>query len=165
MDSELRAEVVEAVKMYSAEVASIWQCSRPRVRVLSDTEGPSLTKQAEAETTDINLIVARHMRHDVPFYPDGRARYGDFSGSSDFHAIVDRVKAAQDSFDRLPPEVRKACANDPGMFLDMLGSAEGVTELGKLGLLEVQVPADKAAKGEPASPDAPAGAGSTVIPT
>lgn len=156
-------------KAYSLEVAKLYECGpRERVRVLSDTVGESLTKQSMAESTDINLIVARHIRHDVPIYPDGRARYGDFSGCTDFHSIVNRVIEAQESFEKLPADVRKACANDPGVFLDMLNTEKGVRELEALGLVKIQVPANKPAAAAPAAPGgAPAGAtgGDTVTAT
>lgn len=125
-----------------------------RVRVVHPEGGRLMTKQAQAMDTDINAIVARHVAHGAPFFPDGRATYGDFSGVGDYHSALNRLKSAQDEFGQLPAAVRDHCRNDPGEFLSMVYDPERRPELEKLGLVEAAVPA-AAPRAELAAPAAP----------
>lgn len=112
-----------------------------RIRVVADVGGPSLTKQSMAAETDINSIVARHIAHDAPFFVDGRATYGDFSGFDDYHGSLNAVMRAQEEFMKLPAAVREHCDNDPGEFLQMVYDPARRDELVALGLSPAAVPA------------------------
>lgn len=125
----------------------------PRTEVLTEVGDVSLTKQAPAAETDVNVIVKRHMAHDIPFYPSGNARYGDFSEIGDYQSCVDRVRQANEDFMKLPAEVRKACDNDVGVLLEKLQNAESREDLVKLGLLEAAIP--KVVVPDPEAPPAP----------
>lgn len=128
-----------------------------RVRVVAEVGGVSMTKQSMASDTDINQIVARHVAHDAPFFVDGRATYGDFTGVLDYHGALTAVMRAQDEFMALPAAVREHCKNDPGEFLSMVYDPGRRPELEKLGLVEAAVPAAAVIE-EPVAPDpAPAG--------
>lgn len=120
----------------------------PRVKVLAPGGGRKMTKQSMAAETDINQIVARHVAHGTPFFPDGRASYGDFTGIGDYHGCLNAVTRAQDDFMRLPAAVRDHCKNDPGEFLSLVFDVDRREELVKLGLVEAAIPA--------AAPAAPA---------
>lgn len=113
-------------------------------RVQTVTSGPSLTKQSDALASDVNSIVARHVAHRVPL-PNGEGvhyAYGDFTGVSDFHGAMNRVKEAEASFMLLPANVRKYFKNDPGLFLEACYDGNRTAELEQLGVLDVQVPKD-----------------------
>lgn len=125
-----------------------------RVRVLAPEGGPVLTKQSMAAETDINQIVARHIAHKLPFYADGRASYGDFTGAVDYHTALNALVSAQEEFAKLPAAVRDHCENDPGEFLDMVMDPGRRDELVALGLVPEAIPAS--APVVPAVPAAPA---------
>lgn len=112
-----------------------------RVRVFSDTVGPSRTKQSEAMSSDINQIVNRHIVHRIPIFADVRARYGDFSNIGDYHSSLERVRSSNEEFMKLPSAVRDACNNDVGVLLDKLSRVESREDLVKLGLVDAAIPA------------------------
>lgn len=112
----------------------------PRKRVFADISGESLTKQSMAMDSDINTIVNRHIAHDMPVFPRPDAMYGDFVNMGSFHECLERVRQAQEDFDRLPAAVRDACRNDVGVFLEKIGDAKSRQDLVDLGLLEAAIP-------------------------
>lgn len=111
-----------------------------RVRVVHPKGGELMTKHSMALDTDVNQIVKRHIQFGMPL-PVGEAKYGDFSGTTDYHDALNRVFEAREQFEALPAAVRDACRNDPGVFLEKVASPEGREELGKLGLDAGRVPA------------------------
>lgn len=102
--------------------------------------GPIIVKQADASETDLNVIVRRHQEMGIPIYPDGRARYGDFTSFDSYHDALNRIMEAQDEFMMLSPELRDACENDVGKLLSMLETVEGREALFGKGLDEKAVP-------------------------
>lgn len=103
----------------------------------------------EAGNVDIKSIIARWRKtRQVVHIQKGTPFYGDFTGGSDFQVMLDRVKSAMDGFQTLPAEVRDACANDPGVFLDMIEDPESFEELKTLGLVEVEED-DERSPGDP----------------
>lgn len=102
--------------------------------------GRVLVKQSMAMESDVNQIVARHVAHSVPFPEGTRARYGDFTGLSDFHDALNRVQAAEREFEALPAAVRELCGNDPGEFLRLVFDPAGRADLVELGLVGAAVP-------------------------
>lgn len=123
-----------------------------RIRVVPDLGDVSLTKQSMAQESDINAIVARHVAHGAPFFVDGRATYGDFTGFSDYHGSLNAVMRAQEEFNALPAAVRDHVQNDPGKFLEMVFDPSRRDELVALGLVDLAIPV-----GAPAAPAAPEG--------
>lgn len=114
---------------------------RPRVNVLSDTVGETMTKQSMAMETDINAIVARHIAHGVPFPEGDTAVYGDFSDGLTYHEACNAVLEAQATFMLLPAAVRDYCDNDPGRFLDLVHDPSKRADMEALGLVPQAVPA------------------------
>lgn len=125
-----------------------------RNRVVAASGGRAMTKQSMALETDVNSIVARHVAHRVPFFPDGAASYGDFSSGLDYHSALNALNAARSEFGKLPAAVRSHCENDPGKFLDMVMDPARRDELVKLGLVPEAIPAPKAP--DPVPPVVPA---------
>jgi len=136
-----------------------------RRRVAHRGGGEVKTKQSDALQTDVNSILARWIQTGQP--PQGRApSYGDFSDGLSYHEMHNRVLDAQAAFLDLPVEVRKHVDQDPGAFLDLVHTPEGLRELLELGLdpgwvpEDAPEPAEPGAGVEPATPSAePAGEG------
>lgn len=119
--------------------------------VYADTEGPSLTRQADAIEADINHIINRYTLNGEPL-PTRRHFYGDFTNSLDFHQAQQAVAAGNSAFEALPLAVRNHCRNDPGVFLDLVHSDNPADHetLQKLGLVELHKPTTAVADvGEP----------------
>jgi len=112
---------------------------RPRFR--TPVGELSKTKQSEKDNCDINLIVKRHastghVSHINPAAP----KFGDFTGAGDLKTAIDQVAEANDRFNQLPVEVRRAAENNPYMLLEMLESEEGQLELQEAGLILTDAP-------------------------
>lgn len=111
------------------------------IKVLHPTGGELKTKQEMAADCDINTIMGRWLERGIaPGLNSTQASYGDFSSAEDLHSSINRVMEAQDQFDRLPAEVRKACDNSPVKFIELCGDESRIDELKKLGLVEESLP-------------------------
>lgn len=102
--------------------------------VLNDE--PSLTIQAEKDSCDVNLIVAKYAKTGVM----GNVRtdqpmYGDFSSAVDYHDALIKIQEAEESFMSLPANVRKRFENDPGKLIDFLQDVKNREEAISLGLV------------------------------
>lgn len=109
-------------------------------KVYHPTGGRLMVKQAPREHTDINFIVNRWRQTGYVQGSGKEPRYGDFSAGLDYHACLNHVRDAEDSFMRLPARVRSYCENDAGKFLDLCEDPERIKEMEALGLLEAQMP-------------------------
>jgi len=112
---------------------------RKRERVSHCGGGVLKTKQSEAEACDVNLIVSKWRRTGAP-PPMKTPGYGDMTGSTDYHEMMNRVKQADSDFEELPSAVRRHCGQDPGKFLDMVSDPERRGELEELGLIPERAP-------------------------
>lgn len=115
-----------------------------RKGVVAAEGGEMKTKQAAAEEADVNAIMAKWLVHRGPLPGTGRQpMYGDFTGMTDYHQAVERIRSVSDEFSRLPAAVRDRCRNDPGEFLAICFSPERTEEfeqLKALGLAEHELP-------------------------
>lgn len=103
--------------------------------------GEVLTKQDKKDSADINKIMARWLDNGVTVGMNpGDARYGDFSGTLDYHAAQNRIKDAEREFMLQPAHIREACQHDLGVFLEKIATEDGQKELEALGLPEELVP-------------------------
>lgn len=98
-------------------------------------EAPSKTRQESRDSTDINLILKRYAQrgmfdHVAPVAP----RFGDFSEVVSIEEAFDLVRQEQETFAKLPGEVRAAADNNPVRFREMLTSEAGVEALRAAGL-------------------------------
>lgn len=91
--------------------------------------------QDAAADADINTIVRRFGL--TGELPDAVAApsYGDFSEVVDFHTAMIAVRKAEDSFLRMPADVRARFLNDPQLFVEFCSDEANREEMGKLGLL------------------------------
>jgi len=60
---------------------------------------------------------------------------GDFTGISDFHGAMNAVRAAVETFEQLPADLRRRFGNDPGEFADFVTNDENRDQVKKWGLL------------------------------
>ena len=95
---------------------------------------PSLTRQDSAEEADINTIVRNFGVTGV--LPQGIRvpSYGDFDTVSDFQSAIEAVRLAEDSFSKMPAEVRSRFENNPALFVDFCSDPSNLDEMRKLGL-------------------------------
>lgn len=115
-----------------------------RNRVLSDTVGPTRTKQSFKGESDVNSIMRKYLSTGVPpmYVNRSPAVFGDFSSGDDYRSMMTKVVEADRAFAGLPSNVRDHCHNDPGRFLDMIFDPNRRDELVKLGLVSEAKPVD-----------------------
>lgn len=96
----------------------------------------SRTQQQFAEESDINTIVNRFLK--TGQLPDNVRvpQYGDFTEVMDFQTAMNAVREAQESFDRLPGQMRARFHNDPQELLEFVSDADNYDEALKLGLVQ-----------------------------
>ncbi len=115
--------------------------TKNRVRITKTCGDDSRTHQSMAEACDINVVVARYANGGVLEHVNKKApRYGDFTGSQGFLEAHIAVEEAIAGFRELPSGVRKACRNDPGTFLAMVETEEGLAILAKAGMNPEHLP-------------------------
>lgn len=126
-------------------VAPVFQLPYPAKPYLCDTdpqtdEFPSLTKQADAESCDINNIVAQYLRTGLlPQHPRS-GFYADLSSLPDYQSALQIVIDAQNAFDELPADLRARFANDPATFVEFCSDPKNEDELVRLGILAPNAP-------------------------
>jgi phage internal scaffolding protein len=111
--------------------------SYERTRQTYECVGPSLTKQASKDETDINFIMKKYQKTGiVEHVNEFQGNYQDVSGSQPYQESLNQVIAAQAAFDSLPSSVRAKFQNDPGVFLTFVNTPGNRDELIKLGLIQ-----------------------------
>lgn len=127
-----------------------------RIAVKHPGGGREMTKQSHALETDINQLLARWLTTGQINVTAKEPTYGDFSGVGDYHDAMNRVIAAQEEFNALPAQLKKACGQDPGILLEMMKDPDQREELEKLGLAKAKTPAETPVAPEaPETPEAP----------
>lgn len=89
---------------------------------------------------DINNIVAKYRQRRQPLPPppsNVNELYGDFSNGFDLYAAREAIEAAEDSFMRLSPELRRFASDDPVVLAEMVRDPEFADQLRELGLAEL----------------------------
>ena len=115
-----------------------------RVRSQFETEGETLTKQADKDRCDINRIVLGYQKTGVFAHSNGsQPTYGDATGV-DFQDAMNLVIAAESSFMALPAAIRKRFGNDPASFLEFTSDEANLDEMYNLGLAERPPAVDEA---------------------
>lgn len=95
----------------------------------------TLTKQSEAQETDVNVIVANAARTGMVMNGNAKPpRYGDFRFVPSLAESIMLVNEAVGAFNLLPAEVRAVANNDPARFLQMLETEQGLAVLKACGL-------------------------------
>jgi phage internal scaffolding protein len=103
-----------------------------------ECQDPSLAQQHMKDECDINIIVERFgVTGQIPVTPI-EPSYGDFSGVSDYHDALNRIKAADEAFMALPAKVRAKFDHDPNALLQFLQNDDNRNEAIQLGLIDGQ---------------------------
>lgn len=98
--------------------------------------GRSKTVQSDADSTDINKIVARFARDGI--LPIGQSREGlfiDVTRVPDFRGALEQVRHASEYFQTLPAESRAIFRNDPAEFMDAIKDNSRLEDLIKAGVV------------------------------
>lgn len=99
-------------------------------------QDPSLAQQHMKDECDINVIVERFgVTGSLPVSPLTPS-YGDFSGVSDYHDAINRIRASEEAFMALPAKIRARFDNDPNSLLQFLQSEENREEAIQIGLID-----------------------------
>jgi hypothetical protein len=138
--------------------------------IVSDETGlacldPTLAQQSFKDECDINTIMDRFGKTgqlpDNPLPP----QFGDFTQATDYHAAMNAIAIAHESFDALPARLRARFDNDPEKLIEFVADPENFAEAQKLGMLQTiakQIdptpaqpvpPPDLSAKTSPPPPD------------
>lgn len=136
------------------------------VRHTFETVGDSMTKQSEADSCNVNLIMKKYEKHGIlPVAQSAQANYGDFSNCHDYQTSLNAVMEAQDNFMRLPAAIRARFENDPQQFVEFVSNPANLDDCIQMGLAEPKIEfdlppddnpvADSGAGGTPA--DSPSG--------
>jgi phage internal scaffolding protein len=103
-----------------------------------ECKGKSLAKQSFKEECDINTIVRMFgVTGKVPVTAI-EPSYGDFSGVSDYHSAMNKIKAAEEAFMALPAKLRQKFDHDPNALLNFLENEQNRDEAIQLGLIDGQ---------------------------
>lgn len=107
------------------------ECSKA-CRLISSK--PSKTQQSMREEADINTIVRRFGL--TGQMPTGirMPQFGDFTSVVDYQTALNAVIAAQESFMRLPADIRKQFGDDAGAFVEFCSDPKNEADLIKMGL-------------------------------
>lgn len=100
------------------------------------TEGESLTVQDEKDEADINKMMDRFGITGSINLTKASPLPDDYLRVSSFHEAVNVVRAAQESFNELPADVRAKFENDPGRFEAFLQDPDNANIALKSGLVE-----------------------------
>lgn len=110
---------------------------------------PTRTKEAPAEATDVNKIMARYVKAGfmrpggMPNLAPG-GEYADVSALSgtDYGDAVAKVQRVNEAFDALPAQMRDRFKNDPQGFLAFISDPANTAECVKLGLFVQEKPVE-----------------------
>jgi len=101
-----------------------------------ECKDPSLAQQHMKDECDINVIVERFgVTGSIPTTPI-EPSYGDFSGVSDYHTALNKIKAADEAFMALPAKIRAKFDHDPNALLNYLQNEENRDEAIQIGLID-----------------------------
>jgi len=99
-------------------------------------QDPSLAQQHMRDECDINVIVERFgVTGQLPVRAI-EPTYGDFSGVTDYHTALNKIKAAEAEFMALPAKLRAKFDHDPNALLNFLENEANRDEAIELGLID-----------------------------
>jgi phage internal scaffolding protein len=94
------------------------------------------TKQEFAEEADINLLVKRYGLLGAMPKDHRVATFGDFEDmQNDYHTAQNKIRAADEAFQAMPPDVRYRFGNNPQALMEFVSDVNNKEEVKKLGLL------------------------------
>lgn len=112
----------------------------PWPEAVVECKDKSLARQSEADSADINKIIARYEKTGILPVDEREALFIDVSEMSDYRSAVEQVRLVQEYFAQLPAGTRAAFGNEPARLLDFMSDPANEAKARELGLVE---PADK----------------------
>lgn len=132
---------------------------RARVRVRHRGGGKYMVKDSDRDSADINKVIDKWLTQGTPVPVTGKEpKYGDFSSGMTFHESLSRVREAEVDFAALPSDIRVACDQDVGVYLDKVFDPVEREKLEALGMEPTRAPdaapeaAEPPPEPEPAEP-------------
>jgi len=96
---------------------------------------PSLTRQADAKSADINFIVRNYGLTGTAPQGVRIPSYEDYSETvSDYQTALNAIKAAEQSFLAIPATIRERFNHDPQAFLEFCALPSNLPALREMGL-------------------------------
>ena len=129
---------------------------KPRVRTINAEE--SKTVQSDRHRAEIKHVLAQYEATGlVPHLQATDLAYRDVTEFTDYGDVMRELKAAEEQFNRLPPQLREVFDNDPARWLDVAHDAEKQKEIEprliELGIIEA--PPEPPAPAPPPAPTPP----------
>lgn len=118
---------------------------------------PTLARQSEAESCDLNIILKRYAKTgQLPVFDNIREGfYGDVTEIPDYQEAMNRIATTEQYFEQLPPDLRNRFDNNPAAFLDWMADDANIPEAIKLGLITDTQPSAPPTAATPAAPPVP----------
>jgi len=96
---------------------------------------PSMTQQQFAAECDINNIMKHYLETGTINYRNPNPGvFADFSQIGDLRESLEQIRAAEETFNLLPAQVRARFSNGPMQFVDFCGDPKNLDEAVSLGL-------------------------------
>lgn len=115
-----------------------------------------MTRQEFKDETDINTILRRfNISGELP-QNVRMPTYGDFEGITSYHDAANVMRAAEESFNAMPAEIRERFGNDPAAFVEFCEQPENLEEARRMGLVPAAELADPTPAPGPAPEETPA---------
>ncbi len=112
-----------------------------KIKVGHRTGGKYMVKESDSEAADINAMVNKWITQGTPVPIMGKEpKYGDFSTGMSYHEAMNRVKEAEQHFADLPTQIRTACQQDVGEYLDKVYDPVEREKLEALGMEPTRAP-------------------------
>lgn len=124
-----------------------------RERVQVETVGESLTQQHFAKEQDVRNIIKQYDRTGlISNVQRGIAQYGDFSEVNEYREAMDIVINANNTFAKLPSDVRQRFGNDAGAFMEFATNPQNADEMVRMGLAKAPKVEEVIESSEPPAP-------------
>jgi len=124
-------------------------------RVSFITDAGSVVEGHHKNDVDINNVMKKYRLTGFLESNAKEAQYGDFSNSTDFHDMKNRIIEAESDFSKLPSHLRTRFNNDPGQLLSFLDDPQNLSEAQELGLCPKPVPDTPSASTPPTEASTP----------
>lgn len=112
------------------------KADRASPRWVTINNEPSMTQEADANETDINVIMAKYQKTGQLPRQLMEPLFGDFTQPIDYAQAVTAIRSAEEAFLEIPAKIRAQFGNDPGEFIKFATNPDNKEELAKLGLLQ-----------------------------
>lgn len=95
-------------------------------------DSPSMTQQHMASECDIHSIINKYVKTGQAPIARKAPTYGDFSGPSELHSVLNGLRIFKERFFALTPEMRARFNNDPTLFADFISNPNNASAVAEL---------------------------------